>query len=388
MQSTSGAARSASGSGGTNPLFNSNKLKLGTFGTNGKGTANTLVPECHQPTWPAVLNAARMADAAGLEAIVAYSRWKAHEPGKPDHPTGVILDPFTWAAALAQATTYSAILPTSHAPTIHPITAAKQCATIDLISGGRFGINVVAGWLRPELEMFGSPLREHEGRYRHLGEWLTIIRKLWTEEQEFDFDGEFFKIIKGVSRPQPLQKPYPPIMNAGASGTGIDFAARHADLCFIQAADDPADWPAQVDSYKRKAREEYGREVQVWMMSAVVQRETEKEAAAYVQRYAVDYADISSVDASVSMRFENAQVPPELRKKLRFRMAAGAGGSLIVGTADSVTDQLKRFSDAGIDGVLLSWVDFSDGLTRFVGDVLPRLEQAGLRRPFASSAGT
>src|ERR1041385_9243637 len=105
-----------------NPLFNGNRLKLGIFGTNGKGGAQTLVPEAYKPTWPASIETAQLADAAGLEAIVAYARWKPYMAGNPSHSSGVVLDPFTWCAGIAQATRYSAVLATSHAPTVHPMT--------------------------------------------------------------------------------------------------------------------------------------------------------------------------------------------------------------------------------------------------------------------------
>ncbi|SMF62070.1 Luciferase-like monooxygenase, partial [Xaviernesmea oryzae] len=148
-----------------NPLFGANRLKIGIFGTNGKGSAQTLVPEIFKPTWKNVIDTAKIADDAGYEAIVAYARWKGYIQGRPDHPAGIILDPFTYAAGVAQATSHAAIFATSHAPTIHPIAAAKQCATIDIISDGRLVLNVVAGWNKPELEMFGAPLKQHSARY-------------------------------------------------------------------------------------------------------------------------------------------------------------------------------------------------------------------------------
>ncbi|GAA1857926.1 hypothetical protein GCM10009836_42600 [Pseudonocardia ailaonensis] len=209
-----------------NPIFGPNRLKMGLFGLNGKGTANTLVPEVHTPTWEKNLRAAQLADAAGLEAIVPYARWKGHQVGRPDHPSGVVLEPFTWAAGIAQATRHAAVFATSHAPTMHPIAAAKMAATVDVISGGRFGLNVVAGWNRPELEMFGAPLKEHDERYAHLAEWLEIITRLWTEDDEFDHEGPFFTVVKAASRPRPVQRPRPAIMSAGSSGAGRDFALR------------------------------------------------------------------------------------------------------------------------------------------------------------------
>ena len=372
----------------SNPIFGPNKLKLGIFGINGKGTANTLVADFHRPTWSANLTAARLADEAGLEAIVPYARWKGHELGNLEHPSGIVLDPYTWAAGLAQATKHSAIFVTSHAATYHPIAVAKQCATIDIISGGRFGLNVVAGWNRPELEMFGAPLKEHDERYRHLTEWMDIVLRLWTEDEEFDFHGEFFDIVRGGSRPQPLQRPRPPIMNAGSSGTGQMFAARVADMCFVQiSSDDRRKQQEQVEFYKRLARERFGREVQVWTMATIVHRDTRKEADEYLNHYAVEMADNPSIDAWLGTLVANAKgmVRPEMAQR-RMRAAAGAGGSLVVGDGESIAAEMVALNQVGIDGLLLSWVNFEDGLKRLRGDVLPRLEAAGLRMPFRAEA--
>lgn len=370
----------------TNPIFGPNKLKLGIFGLNGKGTANTLVPEAHTPTWDKVVRAATLADDAGLEAIVAYARWKGHQVGDLEHPSGVVLDPYTWAAAVAQATSHAAVFATSHAPTVHPLLAAKMGATTDIISGGRFGLNVVAGWNRPELEMFGAPLKEHDERYTHLGEWLEIIRRLWTEDKEFDHEGEFFTIVKGGSRPRPIQQPCPPIMAAGSSSVGRDFALRNADMCFVGLmSNDPEDWRKQVASYKDAAREQYGREVQVWVMANIIQRDTTAEAEAYLRHVAVNNADHASIQAWLAERSINAQTMPKATQEaMMLRVAAAAGGTLLVGDADKVTDELAVLSQVGVDGLLVGYVDFEDGLSRLAKDVLPRLEDRGLRLPFGA----
>ena len=367
-----------------NPIRGPNKLKLGIFGINGKGTANTLVPDFHRPTWAANLTAACLADEMGLEAIVPYARWKGHEIGNLDHPSGIVLDPFTWAAGLAQATRHAAIFVTTHAVTYHPIAVAKASATIDIISNGRFGLNVVAGWNRPELEMFGEPLKEHDERYRHLAEWMHILLRLWTELEEFDFDGEFFKVIKGGSRPQPLQKPRPTIMNAGSSGTGQEFAARIADMCFVQlSSEEPLKQKEQIASYKRLAREKFGREIQVWTMVTIVQRDTQREAEDYLHHYAVEMADNPSIDAWMGNLVANAKgmMRPEMALR-RMRAAAGAGGTIVVGDAERIAAEMRAMHEVGLDGLLLSWVNFEDGLKRLQAGVLPRLEAMRLRERF------
>jgi dimethylsulfone monooxygenase len=369
-----------------NPLHNSNKLKLGIFGTNGKGGAQTLAPEAWKPTWKGAVETAVAADRAGFEAIVGYARWKGYIAGEPDHPSGVVFDSFTFAAGLAQVTQHAALFATSHAPTVHPITCAKQCATIDIMSGGRLGLNVVGGWNKPELEMFGAALKEHDARYDQLDEWLTIIRKLWSNKVEFDFDGAFYNVKAAMSRPQPLQKRIP-IMNAGGSDRGMEFAAQHADLCFvILQTDDRAAIKAQIDKYKMTAREKFGRNVQVWTYCPVVQRDTREEAAEYLHYFAETMQDRRSVDAwAEGMRTQTKIFSPEKIDAFRLRFAAGVGGNILMGTASDIADQMQSMSEAGLDGVLCTWVDFHDGIRRFTAKngVMQELEKRGLRAPFS-----
>ncbi|RTL69036.1 MAG: LLM class flavin-dependent oxidoreductase [Pseudonocardiaceae bacterium] len=367
-----------------NPLVEGvNALKLGLFCTNGTGASQTLAPERHTgPSWERSVRTAQAADAAGFEAVVPFARWKGYPENRPEHPSGMVLDPFTWAAGIAASTERIGVLATSHAPTMHPIVAAKQAATVDLISAGRFALNVVGGWNRPELEMFGAPLREHDERYDHLQEWLEILRRLWTETDEFDFHGRFFDVVGGVSQPKPAQHRIP-IMNAGGSPRGMRFAAEHADLCFlIVQAEDEAGIRAQVQGYKDMARQEFGREVRVWTHTVVVQRDTDADAEAYLRRFSVEQEDTESVDAWMRLQGANAQVmPPEILAMMRQRMAAGAGGFPLVGTSETIAERLETLSAAGIDGALLTWVDYDAGLADFTRDVLPRLEKAGLRSP-------
>ena len=115
---------------------------------------------------------------------------------------------------------------------MHPIVAAKAAATLDHISNGRAGLNVVMGWFTPEMEMFGAEQREHDERYELGAEWLEIARKLWREE-EFDYDGRFFTIKGGRAHPGPIQRPHPVVVNAGSSKAGTAFAAREVDFNFL-----------------------------------------------------------------------------------------------------------------------------------------------------------
>jgi FMNH2-dependent dimethyl sulfone monooxygenase len=371
----------------TNPIFNSNKLKLGTFCTNTIPNM-TFVPEVVQPTWANTLASARIADDAGLEAIVPIARWKGYLDGRPDHPSNDVLDVFAWAAAMAQATHYSCVFATSHAPTMHPLLVAKLCATIDAISGGRFALNVVGGWNRREFDMFGIDLVEHDQRYVYLEEWLRVLRTLWTSPVEFDEDSKFFHMKKAISRPQPLQKGGVPIMNAALSPVGMRFSAKYSQIGLISPqGNTPEEWEPQVQNYKRMAREEFGREIQLWTNVAVVQRETQEAAEAYLRRYSEEYLDTEVMDSLMRTISKENNIPEgsERLAFMRRRMAVGAGHPMI-GTAESLAEELARISRTGIDGVIMTWPDYIDGVKRFTRDVLPILEKMGLRAPFTKAA--
>ena len=158
----------------TNPLFNDNKLKLGTFGTNVSGGCSiTKADGALEINWPYVLKISKIADDIGLEALVPVARWRGFG-GETDFNSRCF-ETYTWAAGLGGQTQQAAVFSTSHVPTVHPILAAKQATTIDHVSNGRFALNIVVGWYQPELEMFGSKVMEHDTRYAYADEWIEIM---------------------------------------------------------------------------------------------------------------------------------------------------------------------------------------------------------------------
>ncbi len=235
----------------SNPLFNDRKLKLGTFCTNlSGGCTMSSIDGILQAKWDSAVTLARMADEMEFEAIVPVGRWKGF--GGATNFNGEGFECFTFAAAMSALTKYSAVFATSHVPTMHPVMAAKQGATIDHIGGGRFTLNVVTGWYRPEIEMFGAPLLEHDTRYDMAVEWIDIIKRLWTSDEEFDFDGKFYNVKRALIAPRPVQQPYPAIMCAGASAKGRQFTAQFADVNFVNLeAHDLDSLRARVDASRK-----------------------------------------------------------------------------------------------------------------------------------------
>jgi len=280
-------------------------------------------------------------------------------------------------------TNHSAVFCTTHVPTIHPVVAAKQCTTVDHLTGGRFALNVVCGWYSQELRMFGLPAMDHDTRYAYADEWVEVVRKLWTVEEDFDYVGKFFHIEKGFHQPKPLQLPHPPIMNAGSSGIGARFAAKHADMAFIAFYEENLDkGKAALAEMRRIAREDYSRDFQIWTSCRVVCRPTEKEAQDYARYYIEEKGDLGAVETIISEQGRrDPNMPPEMYERLRRRLVGGWGGYPLVGTAAQIVDKLIELIKTGLDGVVLSWVNYHDEMRQWIAEVMPLIEQAGLRKP-------
>jgi FMNH2-dependent dimethyl sulfone monooxygenase len=366
----------------TNPAFSDRRLKLGTFQTNlDSGCVMSALDGRLDITWPNTLALARLAEEMEFEALVPVARWQGF--GGATNPQGPGFEAYTWAAGIAALTATPGVFATSHMSLNHPIVAAKQSTVIDHISNGRFALNIVTGWNKPEIDMFGQAMLPHEDRYACAEEWLAIVKRLWTEDDAFDHDGRFYKIQKGYLQPKPIQAPYPAIMNAGASERGRHFAAKYCDLVYTVIRTGGLDeCRAHVQAYHRLAREEYGRDVRVWTLVNIVQGETEKEARAlyddYVHRQG-DWDAAKNMIDTFMLEINARNVPPERIKPLQEAFIQGWGGLPVVGTKEQVVDALIALSQSGLDGVLLAWPRFEQGMREFRDVTYPLVKQAGLR---------
>ena len=355
------------------------KLKLGLFSTNvGGGMMATTAPTSYELTWEHTRKIALQAEAMGFEAVVPVGRWLGFG-GKMNY-AGESFETYTWAAGLAEATKRIMVFATSHVPTMHPILAAKQAATIDHISNGRFGLNLVMGWFSAEMEMFQGKQREHDERYRYGSEWAEIVRRLWTENEPFDYDGTFFKFKGARVLPKPMQKPHPVLVNAGSSPAGIDFSARSCDINFIGMGTFDMG-RASSEAVRRRAWDVYHRDITTMTYATVVCRDTEEEAKRDYQAL-VDEIDWAGVDNLIRVFGLEGQSygDAESVRMLRTQFALGWGGMTFVGTPEQVVDKLAKTSEAGMDGIMLGFNDYVVELEHFDRSVMPLLKQAGLRR--------
>jgi dimethylsulfone monooxygenase len=364
----------------SNPLYSDRKLKLGTFGSNlDRGCAISTIDGVLEINWPNTMTLAKLADEMEFEALVPVGRWKGF--GGTTNFNGPGFECFSWAAGVGASTKNPAIFSTSHVLTVHPIMVAKQATTIDHITGGRFALNVVTGWHRPEMEMFGAPLMAHDDRYALAVEWLEVIKRLWTAEEEFDYEGKHFKISKGYLEPKPLQKPFPPVMNAGNSEKGRDYALRYCDVAFVNLnRGDLSTSQAVIADYRQRAQKEYGRELQIWSHAYIVQGETEAEAKAYFNEYVHEKGDWQAATNLVeTMGLNVGGITPERLRAMKMHFIGGWGGFPLIGTKEQIVDGLGKLSAIGLDGLAVSWARYIDDMRTFQRETLPLLKQAGLR---------
>lgn len=360
-------------------ILGDNPLKFAVFGANVSHGCAISSAEGHvEVTWPETLELARAAEDAGIEGLVPVARWRGF--GGETNFNHRCFETYTWAAGLAAATEKLVVFSTSHVPTIHPVLAAKQAVTIDHISGGRFVLNIVAGWNAGEIAMFGRPQREHDERYAIAAEWIDLIKRLWTEEAAFDYNGQHFQCPGAYAAPKPIQTPHPLIMSAGVSPAGREFAARHADMLFILAAD--FDAAAKIAREVREQARGYGREVMVWGMLALTVRDTEADARRYYDYYVNERGDWEAANnlyGTLSVESESAD--PADKEVILRNLVAGYAGFPIVGTPEQVAESIADcHRKVGLDGVTLSWVDYQDGIARLRDQVMPLLVQAGVRK--------
>lgn len=165
---------------------------------------------------PFISHHARAHEQAGFDRVLIASA-----PGSADS---------LQVAAYAASQTERLGFMIAHRPGLTaPTVAARAFATLDhTTGGGRLRLHAITGITAEPQE--GDFLADKTERYKRADEYLEIVRRLWTEEQPFDFDGQYFKLQGAFSPVKPVQQPPIPISFGGSSEIAYQIAVRHADL--------------------------------------------------------------------------------------------------------------------------------------------------------------
>jgi alkanesulfonate monooxygenase SsuD/methylene tetrahydromethanopterin reductase-like flavin-dependent oxidoreductase (luciferase family) len=208
---------------------------------------------------------------------------------------------------------------------------------------------------------------------------------------EFDWDGTFFKLKHLHTDPVSVQRPWPPVMSAGFSPRGRDFAARAADVLFLNVTELDQVPALLADVGRHMAR--YNRTIAVYTMSHVVCRPTRQEAEDFFHYFAEEQADTEGMayyrrNRGVTIADGNSVIARPLDTRFtrqgRGRYDGAYPGTYpFVGTPDDVAAEMAQMSATGLAGCTVAFVDYLKEIPYFVQEVLPRLERLGLRQKAA-----
>lgn len=390
--------------GGQPELETENDLLLGIFAWNiSGGTAPTkavlLDPDRRHGywRWPQASRLIQEAERIGCEFNVPFGRWLGQDGATRYNED--VLDFLAVAAGNAAITERIMLPSTAHAGFgFHPVHFAKWGASIDQMSRGRWALNVVAGWIRDEAGLLGGVFHDHDRRYEICDEFVTLMKLCWTEEEPFDFEGEFFQARDVDVRPKPFRDPRPVLVNAGSSPAGTDFAARHCDWLFL------ANPSQQLDKLKAGAErgvtaaEKYDRRLRILSFTYCIWAETDAEAEREYQQQKdmLDEAAVnwhlfrgldqpgakSGVSFAPAAEGESGQTLREFIGEEAFvHYGLGIAGHHIIGGYDTVAETIRHlYEECGQEGILFSWIDPLKGLHQLEDEIMPRLRRMGLRK--------
>ncbi|CKH54638.1 LLM class flavin-dependent oxidoreductase [Mycolicibacterium smegmatis] len=172
--------------------------------------------------------------------------------------TGPVLEGWTLLSALAAQTKRLRIgLMVTSNRFRPPSMLAKIATTVDIVSGGRLDFGIGSGSrpghpvARHEYISNGLPYHDADHAVASLAEACTLIRRLWAEEEPFDFDGGFYRLERAFANPKPVQRPHPPIVIGGRAKATLRVVAEHADVWNIPGGDieDMVRRSAMLDGY-------------------------------------------------------------------------------------------------------------------------------------------
>ncbi|MFH7564779.1 LLM class flavin-dependent oxidoreductase [Oceanimonas smirnovii] len=342
------------------------------------------------------------------------------------------LEPLTAMAAMSRATDRIGFISTVSSTFFTPFHAARMMASLDHISNGRMGWNVVTSMFDVEARNHGyEAMPAHAERYRRAEEFVNAVLKLWDswaadalvmdraghyadpdKVNPINHNGEFFLVDGPLNVPRPPQG-HPVLFQAGASEQGRTLAAQCAEAIYAVAYD----LPAAQDYYRdiKRRVKEAGRNVDVPIMPGLVTYVASTEAEARAKQRELDEllpADASlrqlgtyvgqdcsgweldgpvpalpSLDVFTGPKGRYATVlriieteQPTVRQLLG-RLAAGGGHCTMVGTPESVADRMEQwFRNEGADGFNLMPPSLPAGIEDFVDQVVPELQRRGLFR--------
>ena len=298
------------------------------------------------------------------------------------------LDSLTLMSGLAAVTSRIRLFATVPTLAVPPAIAARMAVTIDSISHGRFGLNVITGWQRPEYSQMGIwPGDDYFGRrYDYAAEYVRVMRELW-ETGVSDFRGEFFQMEDCRLSPRPSVPMK--LICAGQSAAGMAFTARWADynFCLGLGFNTPLACAPTI-ARMQEAAAAAGRPIACYALIMIIVAETDVGAHAKWEHYQSG-VDVEAV--AWMMQQGAADTRPNadtnVRQLTEATRAVNLNMGTLVGSYARVAAMLDEMASIpGLGGVMLTFDEFIGGTDIFGSRIQPLMQSRRHITPVAEAA--
>ena len=357
--------------------------------------------------------------------------------GDTEHRPRSGLEPLTLLAALATATERIGLIATASTTYTEPYNLARQFASLDHISHGRIGWNIVTSWARGAARNFGldEPI-PHDERYARAFEYMEVVTRLWdswaddaiihdqksgrfadpTRIKGAGFEGRYYRVRGALTVPRPPQG-HPVLVQAGSSEEGRRFAARYAEAIFT-AQQDLDEARAFATDVRRRATK-VGRDprhLKILPGLSPIIGSTEEEARRLERELneltlpevglrhlsaRFDGVDLSGLPLDEPVPLDALPQPEDVQgpqsraalitelvqrerptlRELLYRLAGARGHLVVTGTPEQIADRIEEWAMAGAaDGFNVMPPYLPGGLDDFIDHVVPELQRRGLFR--------
>jgi F420-dependent oxidoreductase-like protein len=295
-------------------------------------------------TWERWQRIAKAVEALGFNGLYRSDHYTNASP--PDKESLELWISLTWLASHTERIEFGSLV--SPLSFRDPSMTARMAASVDDLSGGRFTLGLGAGWQEREHTNFGWDLLELPDRFIRFEEGLEVVTKLLNSSMPSNFGGKYFQLNDAILLPRPERPNGPPILIGGnGSRRTLPLVAKYADewnALFI-----PPDKFSELNNKLNKYLE------------------AEHRQPESVRRSLMTGCVFGSDDAQVELSIKN-------RGSGEFTIANLKERGMVVGTPNDILEQLDSFAEAGVERIMLQWLDLDDidGLEAMAMGILPQ----------------
>ncbi len=329
-----------------------------------------------------ILDFARTHEAAGFDMVLT-----GYSSSTPDG--------FEVAGYAAAHTTRLGYLIAHRPGFVAPTLAARKAATLDQLTNGRIALHIITGGNDVEQRQDGDWLG-HDARYRRTDEYLDVMRRIWTEHEPFDHEGEFYKFQDAYSQARCRQHPHVPLFFGGASDIALEVASRRADLFALWG--EPRASIAQRIADVRNRVAAAGRdpaEMRFSLSARPILAPTEEQAWERAEQILarVEQATAGRITPGVPtrpqsegawrlLRFAAEGNVHDERLWMPIAAASGASGSTtcLVGTPQQVADSLLAYYDLGCTAFIIRGFDPLADAAEYGRELIPLVREGVAKR--------